>query len=69
MNVSGQNEPIAAQVLDVKWERTGLVLGIPPLVQALVLMAGITYANKVVTREGGGFDDSKLTGACGGETG
>lgn len=60
IKVHSQQQPIAAQVLDVNWKYAALVLGIPPFAQALVLMATIIYGNKIVVGSGSTLFTARL---------
>jgi hypothetical protein len=60
VKVTNQRQPMPAQVLSVKWVHTIAVLAIPPLAQALVLIATIMYADKTVARDGGAVATAQL---------
>ncbi|KAK5246200.1 hypothetical protein LTR40_012054 [Exophiala xenobiotica] len=60
VKVMNQRQPMPAQVLSVKWEHAIAVLAIPPLAQALVLIAAIMYADKTVVRDGGAVATAQL---------
>lgn len=60
VNITSNEEPIPAQVLDVKWKYTAVTLAIPPLVQAMVLVAVILYGSKTVIRGGDALSTAEL---------
>ena len=60
VKVTNQRQPMPAQVLSVNWGYTIAVLAIPPLAQALVLVATIIYGDKTVVRDGGAISTARL---------
>lgn len=60
VNITSNDEPIPAQILDVKWKYTAVTLAIPPLVQAMVLVAVILYGSKTVVRNGDALSTAEL---------
>jgi hypothetical protein len=64
LNVTSGDEPIPAQVLDVEWKYTVVVLVLPPIVQAILLVAIIAYGNDTVIRDGGALATAELLRSC-----
>jgi hypothetical protein len=59
-NITANDEPIAAQVVNVQWQFTIVVLVIPPLVQAILLVAVISYGNSTVVRDPSALSTARL---------
>jgi hypothetical protein len=50
-NTTDQQQPIAAQIVNVEWKWAAIVLGVIPLTQGIVLILVVTWANKAVIKD------------------